>query len=94
MRIEQLNDLTEDELAMLCYIVQTVEPIRPLIDFSKNVSLLLSIKHDVLLSKVSNSKLKVKDEFMSVYDGLMAKLNYNLIEELSRRMNQQNNEHT
>ena len=74
MRIETLNSLTDDELGMLLVVVNT-EPPLPITEVSPN--LLLYYRDDALTWKLSRWSDRVKPEFRSIFDQLMAKLTGN-----------------
>ena len=71
MRIETLNSLTEDELAMLLYIVNSDPPL-PIKEVTPG--LILCYKDDILTFKVSQWGEKVKPEYKHIFDQLMFKM--------------------
>lgn len=87
MRISQLQSLTEDELGLLLYVYNVLEPIRPPIEL--NPKLLLFLRHDMLISKMKSIEPKLKPENKPLLDGLIAKLNTTWVEELTTNANTQ-----
>lgn len=81
MRIGQLETLTEDELALLLYIVNVKDPVSsPKMEFSpKHV---LWIKHALLLKKVETQEPNLTDEGKVIHKSLMAKLKKTWLEEI------------
>lgn len=73
MRLEQLQSLNEDELSMLWYIINKIEPAM-LAGVELEPSVFTSIKHNKLMAKLENSRSKVKEEHHPLFDGLVAKL--------------------
>ena len=74
MRISQLQSLTEEELQLLLYIVNVVEPLTiPKIEIGPKE--LLWFRHDALLWKLSQQESKLTPEGQTIFQGLMAKLN-------------------
>jgi hypothetical protein len=71
MRIETLNSLTEDELAMLLYILNE-EPPLPIKEVTPG--LILCYKDDILTFQVSRWGEKVKPEYKHIFDQLMYKM--------------------
>lgn len=71
VRIETLQSLTEDELAMLLYILNSDPPL-PITEVTPQ--LVLSYKIDALTWKLSQWESKVKDEYKHIYDQLMYKV--------------------
>ena len=71
MRIETLNSLTEDELAMLLYIVNSDPPL-PIKEVTPG--LILCYKDDILTFQVSQWGEKVKPEYKHIFDQLMFKI--------------------
>lgn len=74
IRLETLNSLTEDELAMLLYILNE-EPPLPITEVTPQM--VLSYKFDALTWKISQWGEKVKDEYKGVFDQLMYKISNN-----------------
>jgi hypothetical protein len=73
MRNGQLQSLTDDELSLLLYVVNVIDPLKaPKIEIGPKE--LLWFKHDALLGKLSQQETKLTPEGKVVYDGLMAKL--------------------
>jgi hypothetical protein len=78
MRTWQLQLLTEDELAMLVYIVSVASPIKaPTFEIKKKTDLLI-IRHDALLWKCSEQEKNLTDEAKPIFTSLMMKLNMTL----------------
>jgi len=73
MTKEQLKSLTDDELAMLWFIVNKVNP-PVLANIEMEPILFTSINHRRLIDRVLKCKVHVKPEHMPVFDGLMNKL--------------------
>ena len=73
MTKEQLNSLTEDELSMLWFIINKINP-TILKDIEMEPVLFTSINHKKLVDRVMRCKVHVKNEHMSVFDVLMSKL--------------------
>jgi hypothetical protein len=73
MRIEQLNSLTEDELAMLWGFVNIVKPVI-IQNVELDPSLFTSINHRKLMDRLINSKKLLKEEHHPIFDGLVNKL--------------------
>ena len=68
--LEKLSLLTEDELGMLLHIVNKIFPSLPEVD----INLLRSYKRDHLEGKLKSARPAIKEEFLSIYDGLLSKL--------------------
>ena len=73
MKLEQLKSLTEDELAMLWYCVNKINP-PVLTGVELDPSLFVAIKHKALMNRLLSCAQYVKDEHREVYAGLMNKL--------------------
>jgi hypothetical protein len=71
VRIETLKSLTDDEMSMLLYILNT-EPPLPITEVTPR--LILSYKTDALTWKLSQWRDKVKDEYIHIFDQLMFKI--------------------
>lgn len=73
MRLEHLKSLTDDELALLWGCINLVEPV-----IIQNVQLephlFTSINHRKLMDRLTNCKLKIKEEYHPLFDGLLNKL--------------------
>lgn len=73
MRLEQLYSLSEDEIDILWFCVNIVNP-----RILKKVELeprdFVSIKHNILLERLKKCRSFVKDEHLVVFDGLVEKL--------------------
>lgn len=74
MTIDQLKSLTEDELSMLWFCINKVNP-SILKEIEIEPILFTSINHKKLMNRLNQCKVHVKDEHQQVYDGLMDKLN-------------------
>ena len=74
MRIGQLESLTQDELALLLYIVNVIDPVSiPKMEFGPRE--LLWFKHDLLTYKIAQQESKLTPEGKEIFKGLMIKLN-------------------
>lgn len=74
MTIDQLKSLTEDELSMLWFCINKVNP--PILkEIELEPVLFTSINHKKLMNRLNQCKVHVKAEHRQVYDGLMGKLN-------------------
>ena len=71
VHIETLQSLTEDELAMLLYILNE-EPPLPITEVTPQM--VLSYKLDALTWKLSQWEPRVKDEFKEIFNQLMFKI--------------------
>ena len=74
MTIDQLKSLTEDELSMLWFCINKVNP-SILKEIELEPILFTSINHKKLMNRLNQCKVHVKAEHQQVYDGLMGKLN-------------------
>lgn len=73
MSIEQLKSLTEDELAMLWYIVNKLEnPVTSGVEIDWEV--FTSIDSNSLLNRVINAEKLIKDEYKNIFSSLSDKL--------------------
>lgn len=80
MRISQLQSLTQEELELLLYVVNIIEPLTaPKIEIGPKQ--LLWFKHDMLLRKLANQESKLTSEGQIIFKGLMTKLNKTAIQE-------------
>ena len=73
MTIDQLKSLTEDELSMLWFCINKVNP-QILKEVELEPVLFTSINHKKLMNRLNQCKVHVKAEHQQVYDGLMTKL--------------------
>lgn len=74
MTINQLESLNDDELAMLWFCINKVNP--PILkEIELEPVLFTSINHKKLMNRLNQCKVHVKAEHQQVYDGLMGKLN-------------------
>jgi len=85
MRISQLESLTEMELSLLLYIYNVLDPIRPPIEMTPR--LLLSLRHDMLLWKLSQIQPKLNEDGKKVLTTLMTKLNKTWVDEVTEYAN-------
>lgn len=74
MRLEELNSLNDDELAMLWYAVNKVNP-PVLAGVELEPSVFFSIKPQAIHQRIDQLEPAVKDEHRAVYDSLRQKLN-------------------
>lgn len=73
MTIDQLKSLNDDELSMLWFCVNKVNP--PILQgIELEPVLFTSINHKKLIDRLVKCKVHVKVEHQQVYDGLMTKL--------------------
>ena len=85
MRIGLLKSLTMDELSLLTYIMNNIEPVSlPKRELPHE---LLWYKHDYLLWKVSQSESKLTEEGKVVYNSLVKTLNKTWEEEIKEYEN-------
>jgi len=73
MKLEQLKSLTEDELAMLWFCINKINP-PVLAGVELDPELFVAIKHKKLMDRLLQCAQHIKDEHRSVYAGLMNKL--------------------
>jgi len=73
MKIEQLKSLDEDELAILWYCVNKIEPV-VLAGIELEPEVFTSINHKSLMNRLTNCRINIKEEHHQVFDGLVAKL--------------------
>ena len=72
MRLEQLKLLTEDELAMLWFIINKLDS--PICHYELDDSLFTSIKHQFLIDKINAAESKVIEQHKSIYNSLKEKV--------------------
>ena len=73
MKLEQLKSLTEDELAMLWYCINKIDP--PVLSgVELDPSIFVAIKHKFLMNRLLSCAQYVKDEHRTVFTGLVNKL--------------------
>ena len=65
--------MTDDEAAMLWYIVNKIEP-SVMLGMEFDVEVFTSIKHRALMNRLMNAEKLVKDEYKNLYTGLVDKL--------------------
>lgn len=73
MTLQQLKSLNEDEISILWYCVNKVNP-PVLAGVDLEPSLFTSINHRKLMNRLTNCRILIKPEHLSVFDGLMDKL--------------------
>lgn len=73
MRREHLESLTDDELALLWGCINIVEP-TVIQNVQLEPQLFTSINHRKLMDRLTNCKLKIKEEHHPLLDGLLNKL--------------------
>lgn len=73
MTREQLKSLTDDEMSMLWFIINKVNP-QVLMNVELEPELFTSIRHKKLIDRIMKCKVHVKPEHMPVFDGLIGKL--------------------
>jgi hypothetical protein len=73
MKLDHLQSLTEDELAMLWFCINKIDP--PVVSgVELEPVLFTSIKHKRLMDRVLQCAQHVKEEHHAVFSGLVAKL--------------------
>jgi hypothetical protein len=73
MKLEHLDSLTHDELSMLWFIINKVNP--PVLqNIELEPSLFVYIKHKRLMDRILQCAQHVKEEHQSVFAGLVNKL--------------------
>jgi len=73
MKLSHLESLTEDELAMLWFCVNKINP--PILNgIELEPSVFVAIKHKKLMDRLLNCAQFIKDEHRAVYAGLVNKL--------------------
>jgi hypothetical protein len=79
MRLEEFKSLTEDELAMLWYVInKTTPPVLSGVELEPSV--FCAIHPQAIWNRVDQIELAVKDEYKSIYDSLRQKLNMTPLE--------------
>jgi len=74
MRINQLGLLTEQELSLVLYVVNVLEPLQsPKIELG--LKELPWLKHESLIWKLKQHQSKLTDEGKEIFNSLMTKLN-------------------
>jgi hypothetical protein len=73
MKLEHLDSLTEDELAILWFCINKVNP-PVLADIELEPELFIAIKHRKLMDRLLQCGQHVKEEYHSVFAGLINKL--------------------
>lgn len=73
MRLEQLYSLSEDEIDILWFCINVVNP-RVLRKVELEPKDFVSIKHNMLIERLKKCRTFVKDEYLQVFDGLVEKL--------------------
>jgi hypothetical protein len=74
MKLEQLNNLTDDEIAMLWHSINKIDP-PVLTGIELEPELFPCIKHKNLMNRLVGLRIHVKEEHLPLFDGLVAKLN-------------------
>jgi len=93
MRISQLQSLTQDELSLLLYIVNVIEPLQaPKIEIG--LKELLWFKHDFLIQKVARQESKLTPDGKIIFQRLMAKLNKTTEQEIDEYASSSKSEST
>lgn len=73
MTLEQLKSLTEDEVLMLWYIINKIEPaVMPGIELEPG--LFTSVNREALLNRINKAKPLVKEEHIEIYNSIVSKL--------------------
>lgn len=73
MTLSQLETLTEDELGLILYVVNTLDPVKvPPIQFEPKH--LVWFKHDALIQKILKIFPQLKEEGHAIYSSLLTKL--------------------
>lgn len=73
MKLDHLDSLTEDELAILWYCINKTEP--PVLSgIELEPEVFTSIKHKKLMDRLLQCGQHVKEEYYSVFAGLINKL--------------------
>lgn len=72
MTLSQLDSLSDLELMMCLYIVNTLQPTKPPLEIQPRG--LTWFKNDILVKKIIDSFQEVKPEYHYVYVSLLAKL--------------------
>jgi len=73
MKLDHLESLTEDELAMLWFCINKVNP-SVIAGVELEPSLFVSIRHKKLMDRILQCAQHVKEEHQSVFAGLVNKL--------------------
>lgn len=73
MTLEQLNSLNDDELTMLWYAINKIQP--PVIEgVELDVSVFCSVKPHAIINRVLQLEPAIKDEHKPIYESLKSKL--------------------
>jgi hypothetical protein len=72
MTLEQVSSFTEDELAMILYIINHIQPTDPHMEIPVNG--LVWFKKGVVEKKIMDSFQKVKPEYHSLFSSILNKL--------------------
>jgi len=95
MRISQLQSLTQEELQLLLYIVNDIDPLSPFFKFGMiSPRELLWFKHDMLIQKVARQEQKLTPDGKFIFQGLMAKLNKTTEQEIDEYASSSKSEST
>lgn len=77
MTLDQLNSLNDDELAMLWYAINKMQP-PALAGVELDVSLFCAVKADAINNRVMQLESAIKDEHKEIYTSLKQKLGINV----------------
>jgi hypothetical protein len=72
MKLEQLYDLNDDELSMLWFMINKVNP--PSLPYEADPCLFVYINHQRLVDRIKQCGQFVKDEHQHIFNGLKAKI--------------------
>jgi len=73
MTIDQLHTLDENEIIILWYCINKIEP--PILSEQElTPEMFPIIDHRILMDKLTGCKLSIKDEYQELFDGLISKL--------------------
>ena len=73
MKLEHLKSLNDDEMAMLWYCINKINP-PVLAGVELDPSLFVSIKHKYLMDRLLNCVQHIKPEHQTIFAGLVNKL--------------------
>jgi hypothetical protein len=72
LKNEHIQNLSEDELAMLLFIVNAVSP--KILNYEITPNLIPSINHDALTGRVLQCEQFIKDEYKHIFNEMKRKL--------------------
>jgi len=73
MTLQQLNSLNDDELSILWFCINKVDP--PVLTGVDLVpSIFPAINHKKLMNRMAKCRMMIKSEHMEIFDGLIDKL--------------------